>query len=149
MLNLHVNYWSKLKRAMVPGLNPKELQLEFFTSWKIDHWELLFGASHLGMNVSSRSIIPQITKDFSLYIKPSVKVYHRVLISLEKSLWHLMTHLHQTLYTSCALSIIIDVRKIILLKAWLNLISTSYLKRQLNITFSKLLAQVRRNDTGQ
>ena len=111
--------WTTEKREVCPvKVQHLLLELQVNLRYKLKNngpWIELWGTvvlmcDQLGMNVSAHSGFRYLNT-LVYTLNHHAKLYQKLLISLEKSLWHLMTDLHQTLCRYCALLITVDIRK--------------------------------------
>ena len=89
---------------------------KYFPIMQLVHFEIFFSVRQTfrdklfeSSSVSSSS--HRYLKSLVYTLNHNAKLNQRLLIGPEKSIWHLMTDLHQTLCRSRALLTIIDVRK--------------------------------------
>ena len=85
---------------------------------QLEHWPLrtTLWCLSLRMNVSARSCFHRYLKGLAYTVNHHAKLCQRLLISPEKTLWHLLTDLHQRFCRSCGLQIIVGVRKNLLVE---------------------------------
>ena len=80
---------------------------------QLEYWPLrtTLWCLSLRMNVSARSCFHRYLKGLGYTVNHHAKLCQRLWISPEKTLWHLLTDLHQRFCRSCGLQIIVGVRK--------------------------------------